>query len=44
MAVELLAQSVEIGVVTTNRDAMVDFYENFLGLPFQGDLDFPAAR
>ena len=43
MAVELLAQSVEIGVVTTNRDAMVDFYENFLGLPYQGDLDFPGG-
>ncbi|MEI6699326.1 MAG: VOC family protein, partial [Mycobacteriaceae bacterium] len=43
MSVELLAQSVEIGVVTTNRDAMVDFYENFLGLPYQGDLDFPGG-
>jgi catechol 2,3-dioxygenase-like lactoylglutathione lyase family enzyme len=43
MAVELLAPSVEIGVVTTNRDAMVDFYENFLGLPYQGDLDFPGG-
>ena len=43
MAVELLAPSVEIGVVTTNRDAMVDFYENFLGLPSQGDLDFPGG-
>ncbi len=43
MAVELLATSVEIGVVTTNLDAMVDFYENFLGLPHQGDLDFPGG-
>jgi len=43
MAVELLATSVEIGVVTTNLDAMVDFYDNFLGLPHQGDLDFPGG-
>ena len=27
MAIELLAQSVEIGVVTTNLDPMVEFYE-----------------
>ncbi len=43
MAVELLATTVEIGVVTTNLDAMVAFYENFLGLPHQGDLDFPGG-
>jgi predicted enzyme related to lactoylglutathione lyase len=43
MTVELLATSVEIGVVTTNLDEMVDFYENFLGLAHQGDLDFPGG-
>ena len=43
MAVELLATSVEIGVVTTNLDAMVEFYQDFLGLPHQGDLDFPGG-
>lgn len=43
MAVELLATSVEIGVVTTNLSEMVDFYENFLGLAHQGDLDFPGG-
>jgi len=43
MAIELLAPSVEIGLVTTNLDAMVDFYETFLGLPFQADLDFPGG-
>ena len=43
MAVELLATSVEIGVVTTNLDEMIDFYENFLGLVHQGDLDFPGG-
>ena len=43
MAIELLAPAVEIGVVTTNLDAMVAFYEGCLGLPYQGDLDFPGG-
>ena len=44
MAVELLAQSVEIGVVTTNSEAMVDFYENFLGLPYRVTWISPAEQ
>jgi catechol 2,3-dioxygenase-like lactoylglutathione lyase family enzyme len=44
VAVELLATSVEVGVVTTNLGAMVAFYEGFLGLPHQADLDFPGGR
>jgi catechol 2,3-dioxygenase-like lactoylglutathione lyase family enzyme len=44
MAVELLAPSIEIGLVTTNLDAMVAFYEGFLGLPHQGDLGFPGGE
>jgi len=43
MAVELLATSIEIGVVTTNLDEMVAFYEGFLGLTHQGNLDFPGG-
>lgn len=43
MAVELLAPGIEVGLVTTNLDAMVEFYEGFLGLPHQGDLDFPGG-
>ncbi len=43
MTVDLLATSLEIGVVTTDLDAMVAFYEGFLGLPHQGDLDFPGG-
>ncbi|MBB3600987.1 catechol 2,3-dioxygenase-like lactoylglutathione lyase family enzyme [Mycolicibacterium sp. BK556] len=43
MAIELLAPSVEIGLVTTNLEPMVEFYETFLGLPFQLDLDFPGG-
>src|ERR1700709_651041 len=31
---------VEIGLVTTNLDAMVGFYEGFLGLEPQGEIEF----
>ncbi|WP_163799559.1 VOC family protein [Mycolicibacterium sediminis] len=37
---ELLSPTVEIGLVTTNLDAMVDFYEGFLGLELQGEIEF----
>jgi len=40
---ELLTPSVEIGLVTTNPDAMVDFYEGFLGLEPQGVVDFEGG-
>lgn len=43
MNLELLTPSVEIGLVTTNLDAMVDFYEGFLGLELQGVVDFDGG-
>ena len=43
MAVQLLAPSIEVGLVTANRDAMVGFYAGFLGLTHQADLDFPGG-
>lgn len=43
MAVQLLAPSIEVGLVTTNRDAMARFYEGYLGLAHQADLDFPGG-
>ncbi|MFN8071491.1 MAG: VOC family protein [Mycobacterium sp.] len=43
MAVQLLAPSIEVGLVTTNLDAMVAFYAGFLGLAHQADLDFPGG-
>lgn len=43
MAVQLLAPSIEVGLVTTNLDAMVAFYGDFLGLPHQADLAFPGG-
>lgn len=43
MRLDLLTPGVEIGVVTTNLDAMVDFYEGFLELGLQGQVDFPGG-
>ena len=40
MNLELLTPSIELGLVTTNLDAMVEFYEGFLGLELQGVIDF----
>ncbi len=43
MKLDLLAPGIEIGVVTTNLEEMVAFYEGFLELEFQGELDFPGG-
>ncbi|BDX31997.1 hypothetical protein TUM20985_25440 [Mycobacterium antarcticum] len=40
MILDLLSPSIEIGVVTTNLEAMVEFYEGFLGLEPQGEIEF----
>ena len=40
---ELLSTNVEVAVVTTNLDAMVAFYGDFLGLDFQGELEFTGG-
>ncbi|MGY4647445.1 catechol 2,3-dioxygenase-like lactoylglutathione lyase family enzyme [Mycobacterium sp. URHB0021] len=40
---DLLTPAIEVGVVTTNLDAMAAFYEGFLGLQFQGSVDFPGG-
>ncbi|HYZ66531.1 MAG TPA: VOC family protein [Mycobacterium sp.] len=37
---DLLTPGVEVGVVTTNLDKMVAFYEDFLQLEFQGEVEF----
>lgn len=43
MRLDLLTPAIEVGVVTTNLDAMVAFYEGFPGLEFQGDVEFPGG-
>ncbi|BCI55923.1 hypothetical protein NIIDNTM18_52010 [Mycolicibacterium litorale] len=40
---DLLTPGIEVGLVTTNLDAMVAFYEGFLGLQPQGDVEFPGG-
>jgi catechol 2,3-dioxygenase-like lactoylglutathione lyase family enzyme len=40
---DLLSPGVEVGLVTTNPDAMVAFYEGFLELEPQGEVEFPGG-
>src|SRR5690242_1319897 len=40
---DLLSPHIEVGVVTTNLDDMVAFYEGFLELEFQGEIEFPGG-
>lgn len=44
MTAKLLMQGVEVGIVTTNADAMVAFYQDFLGLESQGELKFDGGH
>lgn len=43
MKLDLLSPGVEVGLVTTNRDEMVAFYEGFLELEPQGEIEFPGG-
>lgn len=43
MNLELLTPSIELGVVTTDLDPMIAFYEGFLGLELQGVVDFDGG-
>jgi catechol 2,3-dioxygenase-like lactoylglutathione lyase family enzyme len=40
---DLLTPGIEVGVVTTNLAAMVNFYEGFLGLELQGEVAFDGG-
>jgi catechol 2,3-dioxygenase-like lactoylglutathione lyase family enzyme len=40
---DLLTPGIEVGLVTTNLDKMVAFYEDFLALEFQGEVEFPGG-
>lgn len=40
---DLLTPGIEVGLVTTNLGAMVEFYEGFLGLEPQGDIEFDGG-
>ncbi len=43
MTLDLLTPGIEVGIVTTNLDAMVAFYEGFLELELQGEIEFPGG-
>lgn len=43
MRFDLLTPGIEVGLVTTNMNAMVAFYEGFLDLQFQGEVAFPGG-
>jgi catechol 2,3-dioxygenase-like lactoylglutathione lyase family enzyme len=43
MKLDLLTGGIEVGVVTTNLDEMVAFYEGFLGLETQGEVEFEGG-
>nr|WP_218620909.1 VOC family protein [Mycolicibacterium hippocampi] len=40
---DLLMPGIEVGLVTTDLDAMVAFYEGFLELEPQGEIEFPGG-
>ncbi|MGZ8802439.1 MAG: VOC family protein [Mycobacterium sp.] len=40
---DLLTPGIEVGVVTTNLEAMVAFYEGFLELEPQGEIEFEGG-
>ena len=40
---DLLSPGIEVGLVTTNLEPMVAFYEGFLELEPQGDIDFEGG-
>jgi catechol 2,3-dioxygenase-like lactoylglutathione lyase family enzyme len=40
---DLLSPGIEVGLVTTNLEAMIAFYEGFLELEFQGEIEFPGG-
>jgi catechol 2,3-dioxygenase-like lactoylglutathione lyase family enzyme len=44
VSVELAGKQIEVGIVATNLDAMIEFYEGFLGLELSMVLEFPGGR
>lgn len=44
MPAQLLIDTAEIGIVTTNMEAMRDFYENVVGLPYQEKMEFVGGH
>ena len=43
MTIELTKDSVDLGIVTRNPDAMLTFYRDTLGLEFEGEMQMPGG-
>ena len=43
MTIELTKDSVDLGIVTRNPDAMLSFYRDTLGLEFEGEMQMPGG-
>jgi len=43
MSLSITKDSIDIGIVTTNSDAMVAFYRDTVGLPYEAQLDMPGG-
>ena len=43
MGVELTKDSVDLGIVTNNAEAMIGFYRDVLGFDDQGDVQMPGG-
>ncbi|MEH6552090.1 MAG: VOC family protein [Pseudomonadales bacterium] len=44
MPLKLLANSIEVGIVTTQIEPMMEFYQDLLGLTLQGEMAFPGGH
>ena len=43
MTIELTKDSIDLGIVTRNPDAMLAFYRDTLGFDFQGEMPLPGG-
>lgn len=43
MTAAITKRSIDLGVVTTNPDAMVRFYKDVIGLPQEGEMPMPGG-
>jgi catechol 2,3-dioxygenase-like lactoylglutathione lyase family enzyme len=43
MAIELTKDSIDIGIVTRNPDALLAFYRDTLGFEFEGEMPMPGG-
>ena len=43
MTLQITKPGIDLGIVTTNGDAMLAFYRDVLGLDHQGDMPMPGG-